>query len=142
MNTRIVFLLILCCLSGCNSDSTVSGSVTLDGVPLDKGTIQFAPDSGNAEFTPVGTTIQNGKYRVSGPPSIPTGTYTVRISSLSDKTVTGEPILPPGPGAPIKPVVAANRIPPEWNKESQHKIEVKKGTNTFDFKITAANPEP
>jgi hypothetical protein len=49
--------------SGCGpATATVSGEVTVDGKPLDRGLIVFSPADSNGE--PARARIQNGKYEV------------------------------------------------------------------------------
>ena len=133
----IVFVLLFVLGCSTSSRSSVTGTVTLDGQPLDHGTLQLIPDDGNAVKVPSGAVIQNGKYSIPSDPGIPDGTYTVRISS-PEPTVAppGFSIHNPGslPPPDVKPV---DRVPKEWNTESTHKIEVKKGRNSFVFNVTS-----
>jgi hypothetical protein len=122
--------------SGCadryGGRQAVSGTVMFQGKPLDQGSIMFLPASDGLP-TQSGTTINNGSYTIPREQGLVPGTYKVAISSPDGKT--------PDPGSDALPGPSGNfaskdRIPPEFNTESKHEVEVKKdASNTFDFKI-------
>ena len=133
----IVFVLIFVLGCGSGGRSEIKGTVTLDGTPLDKGSLQLIPDDGNTVKVPSGAVIINGKYSIPVNPGIPDGIYTVRISSPESVP------LPPGasidiprtlPQSQSEPV---DRIPKEWNTASTHAVEIKKGRNRYDFNVTS-----
>src|SRR5262245_6811494 len=84
-------LLVLGGVVGCSGGDNlnrqpVTGSVTLDGAPLEKGTIRFMPTTTEAT-TETSTTISGGTYtfpKDSGP--VP-GEYKVSISSVDDPNI-------------------------------------------------------
>jgi len=132
------FVGILCALGllpGCGGDNplgrkALSGSVTLDGAPLENGAIEFHPleESGVQS----GDIISSGKYSIPPAQGATVGKYRVVIYDTHET-----PPLPPGhmPGDDIPPVTKL-KVPPDWNTKSKHEIEVKKeGPFRFDFDI-------
>ncbi len=128
-------------LAGCGGSSDelpreeVSGEVTLDGQPLDSGSISFMPGSPEIA-TQGGSTIADGSYSIPEDLGLVPGAYTVRITSnLGDTTPaedeTGMPGMPPPP--------PKEALPPQYNIQSTLKAEVKTGgPNTFDYELTGA----
>jgi len=134
----IVFALVFVfgCGSGANR-SGLTGKVTLDGQPLDTGTLQLIPDDSITDKQPGGAVISNGKYSIPADPGIPHGIYTVRISSLEPTSPPpGFSITDPNSWQMLKQVKPTDRIPVEWNTASTQTIEIKKGRNQHDFNIT------
>lgn len=62
--------------SGCDGSNRVSGAVSYDGKPVEKGQIIFLPKDGQGPI--VGAPIFDGKYKVA---NLPPGSKTVQISS-------------------------------------------------------------
>jgi hypothetical protein len=102
----------------------VSGTVTLDGQPLERGSISFQPVG---DGTSSGATIENGTFSIPEQRGLPPGTYTVRIYSSQDGVMADEI---PGEIRPPREL-----IPSDWNTDSKHQIEVNGGDNTFTFDI-------
>jgi len=104
----------------------VSGSITLKGKPLTGGLISLQPIDGSVSS---GSMVKDGTFNIPQDKGLPPGKYRVRISApdLSKKaqsSVSGT-LLP-----------AEDLIPPEWNSESKHDIEVTEdGENNFPFVI-------
>ena len=129
-------LLIGGLLPGCGGSDgperyAVSGSVTLDGEPLDTGSILFGPegDGGNGG----GATIENGEYVIPAGSGLLAGKYRVRITSAGSGTEMQEE----APGESLD-VENTERIPAEYNVNSEQVIEVTAdGDNTFDFEINS-----
>jgi hypothetical protein len=123
-------------LAGCGGDplgrQPVSGSVNVDGAPLQKGNISFQPvDKG----LPGGGKISGGKYSIARKDGVPAGKYRVTINAPVPGTGS-EP--PPGsmPGEALPP--PQELIPPDWNTNSEQFVEVKDKTpNEFNFDIKA-----
>lgn len=133
--TLVVVSLLTIVLAGCGSDNplnrqAVSGSVTLDAAPLDRGTIEFVPQQAGGVGS--GTVIADGSYSIKADKGLPPGKYLVRLYSAEAAQPTGEP-QPPGPS---NVVPGKERIPPQYNVKSDQVVEVVAGAdNRFDFNI-------
>jgi hypothetical protein len=120
--------------SGCGPDNplgrkALSGTVTLDGSPLEKGTIEFQPLDGGVQS---GDLISAGKYFIPAHQGATPGKYRIVIIDTYDT-----PPLPPGhmPGDDLPPP-PKGKIPPLWNSKSQQTIDVtKEGPFKFDFEV-------
>lgn len=112
----------------------VSGTVKLKSEPIDDGTIEFIPLTGNQE-TKSGAQILKGAYKIPAEFGLLPGKYRVSITAGDGRTrVTANPEEPPGPtGANI---VSKDRVPKEYNLESTQEVEVTdKGPNVFNYDI-------
>jgi hypothetical protein len=130
-------------LAGCGSAGDnlprqpVSGKVTLDGKPLERGTISFQPDSGLP--TAAAVAITAGQYSMARAQGLVPGAYRVLISSTPQSPVTIDPAtgMPPPPGQPTPP--PKELLPAKYNASSTLSAEVKEGaTNRFDFALDTA----
>jgi hypothetical protein len=110
----------------------VSGVVTLDGAPLDSGSIRFT-SMGGKTLVATGAMIQDGAYHVPQEKGLLPGTYHVEINSPHrDAPTVIARATPDGPGIPVAP----DRIPAEYNSASAKTIEVaREGNHEFDFNI-------
>jgi hypothetical protein len=120
---------------GCGSDPlgrhAVSGAVTVNGAPLEKGNVGFQPIEKGT--TSGGAPIENGKYSVPRDKGLPVGKYRVSISAPTPGT-GGEAQKNAPPGEPVPP--PQELIPAEWNTSSEHTIEVTdKGPYVFNFDV-------
>jgi hypothetical protein len=81
-----VLLAIWCggCSGGNTGGAAVSGSVTLDGAPIEDGTISFQPDG---EGAPAGGKITKGQYSVKG---VSTGRNRVHVEVPGPKRTAAE----------------------------------------------------
>ncbi|WP_417848442.1 carboxypeptidase-like regulatory domain-containing protein [Thalassoglobus sp.] len=119
---------------GCGSKNplnrqSVSGTVTLNGQPVESGSIEFQPQG--AKGTMSGAVIADGKYSIATAQGLPPGNYTVRIYS-ADETAEREEV----PGESNK--LAVEKIPAKYNTESTLTKSVEAGKdNVFDFEILA-----
>lgn len=115
-------------LGGCGTPSDqpdlgyVKGKVTIDGSPLSGVIVSFIPDKGRPAN---GTTNEDGEYEV-----IYLDGY--KGAKLGPNTIG---FFVPTGGSPSHP------IPKKYQEKSEFKVEVKKGTNTFDFDLKN-EPEP
>ncbi|MBX6315425.1 MAG: carboxypeptidase regulatory-like domain-containing protein, partial [Isosphaeraceae bacterium] len=103
-------------LGGCGdtgdglSRQAISGTVTLDGQPLARGTIQFLPISPQ-QATPALVEIKDGTYTIPRDRGLVPGTYKVLISSTATEApAPGADELPGQTGPPPKDL-----IPPQYN---------------------------
>jgi hypothetical protein len=120
---------------GCGGDSlgrlAISGTVKVDGAPLEKGTISFQPTEGAR--TSSGAVIAAGNFSVPRDKGLVPGKYRVAINAAAPGT-RAAPAPDAAPGdAPPPP---KELIPPDWNESSTHTIDVKKeGPFNFPFEI-------
>jgi hypothetical protein len=137
--TCLIFAAAVCVLAGCadryDGRLAVSGNVTLEGAPLDGGTITFEPVDGQGSTS--GAAIENGEYTIDRKVGLKPGKYRVAITAGDGKTPASEDeAASPGGGTNI---VSVDRIPPEYNERSKQQVEVKAdGPNKFDFAIPKA----
>jgi len=123
-------------LCGCGESDprgrqTISGTVTLNGQPLDNGAISFEPLDANTGIG-AGANITDGSYTVPREQGLPPGEYVVRITSAD--SAQAEPVEEM-PGEAPK-TLAKERIPPDWNVQSTHKIQVTiEGDNLHSFDV-------
>jgi hypothetical protein len=112
--------LLLGLLSGCGSSGPelgiVSGTVTLDGQPLDGATVIFQPEVGKASF---GRTDELGRYELrylKDTMGAVVGPHQIEIRLAGDST-------------PVEP------LPARYNDQSELTADVVKGDNPLDFKL-------
>ncbi|MGD9633604.1 MAG: hypothetical protein AB7G28_07645 [Pirellulales bacterium] len=123
---------------GCGPSSdrlAVSGAVTLDGAPLNVGSIRFDSAAGQQKVVSSGALVRDGEYYVPQDKGLPPGKYRVQITSPDENA---PPVMMPatasGPAYPVAP----DRIPPEYNLKSNVTVEVTAdGDNQFDFAVPA-----
>ncbi|WP_435021212.1 carboxypeptidase-like regulatory domain-containing protein [Tundrisphaera sp. TA3] len=143
-------LLLGLALPGCGGDGipreSVAGTVTLDGKPLESGTIRFLPSDPAATQTTADAPISGGKYAIPASQGLAPGSYLVSISSPvpgEDPTAKKRPAAKPeesGTGAidaPVEPPMH-DQIPRKYNINSTLKADVVKGQpNAFPFELTS-----
>jgi len=115
--------LMLLSVCGCGpATGTVSGNVTIDGQPLDKGIISFAAAEGTEQ--PASADIANGHYQA----TMQVGKKFVQISAPISvgKRKADAPGVPPED-------IWQERLPPKFNSESKLEFEVKPGANAKDW---------
>jgi hypothetical protein len=109
----------------------ISGSVTLDGQPLEDGAILFETPSAGEPGRIVGTTIRRGSFTIPRDQGPNPGVYRVRIYSSS-----GMP-APPAAGQDDRtwrPMV--ERLPAIYNTDSEWRVDVSgAGSNRFRFDL-------
>jgi hypothetical protein len=127
--TLAVLVLIGC---GPRSDRlAVSGNVSLDGAPLDSGSIRFS-SVGGEKLVSSGAVIKEGAYHVPQEKGLLAGTYHVEITSPDTKA-------PPIKDTASGMLAAPERIPASYNVDSKRSIEVTSdGDNAFDFNISTS----
>lgn len=135
---RGVFVLavwVACFAVGCGKKGDervgLTGTVSLQGKPLDRGNILFIPSTPGP--TQTGAEIKDGAFSIIKEQGLVPGKYKVSISSPDGKTPDATSNQPPGPSGNF---ASKERIPPEFNTNSKEEIEVKAdGPNQFEFKI-------
>jgi hypothetical protein len=121
---------------GCGPHSdrlAVDGKVTLNGTPLDSGSIRFATE-GTGKLFATGAVIKDGEYHIPQAKGLPPGTYHVEINSPDTKA----PLVVPrvAPGEPQSPAIAPDRIPAEYNTNSKQSVELSASKdNRFEFDL-------
>jgi hypothetical protein len=110
--------------------AAVSGRVTLDGEPLQEGSITFVPADGNPGPT-AGGAIRDGKYRLDSRNGPAVGKNRVEIRSV---VRTGRRI--PDPRMPRLTIDETRSVVPKrYNAESDLVRDIASGSNTFDFEL-------
>src|SRR5262245_29982183 len=131
----VVNLVVSCgCGPSYGGRKEIKGTVKLKGEPVDDGTIDFFPMSGNEE-TKSGAQIIKGFYKIPAEIGLLPGKYRVSITAGDGRTrANASADQPPGPtGANI---VSKDRIPKEYNIESKQEVDVtEKGPNEFNYDI-------
>ncbi len=133
------FCLLQLAIVGCQKSlpSTVSGTITIDGNPLPEdanttGEVMYYPVAGGAAA--YGTISTGGQYKMQtgGTKGLQPGEYVVTVRLVE--------IPPPPPGgyqnAPPNKLIS----PPKYNDRDQTdlKVEVTEGGNTFDLELTTS----
>jgi DNA-directed RNA polymerase subunit RPC12/RpoP len=120
-------------LSGPSDRGAVEGEVLLNGTPLDKGTILFKSfDPANQVTT--SAPIIDGRYKIAASKGPAVGMNLVEIRG---ERKTGRLIANPkgDPGEMIDEVVEA--VAAHFHSPTKLQFEVKRGSNTADFTVTA-----
>ena len=137
MRANLSLLAGLAVMVGCSESgpqrAEVSGSVSIDGKPVESGSISFIPDKGN-KGPSAGGPIENGKYRIPRDKGPVVGINQVQLSATRK---TGKKIQDPTakPGVLTDELVEA--FPPEYNKSPGVHREIKSGPNVVDFDVKA-----
>jgi hypothetical protein len=125
LTTLAALLILLGGLAGCAPEPSVSGEVTLDGVPLADGSIAYIPADGQG--TSGGAKIANGKYTL----QTSAGPKTVRIHS--PKVIGKRPAYPGDPKSPMVDDLAD--LPPRYNTKTTLTYEVTAGSNVKNWEL-------
>jgi len=131
---RAASLILLFAGLGCGgSTTTVSGEVSLDGTPVENGTITFEPADQKGPV--MGGPITNGRYVVTGPP----GKKNVLVTASRP---TGKKI-PAGSPAPPGTMVDEIRVfPPPGKHHEPKEVDLKSGVNAFSVQLTSSSGGP
>lgn len=124
---------------GCDSspEREISGTVTLDGEPIESGEILFKP-TGESQGAAAGSSIENGSYYV---PAVSQGVqagnqYRVEITSEVGKgKMVFNPEAPSG-----QTELLENTVPERYNVQSELRITISPdpSENTFNFDLTTS----
>lgn len=132
------FAVVLC--SGCGGGvGVVSGKVTVNGKPLERGSITFLSEVGNKD--PFTASIQDGEYRTDLIPVGTTKIYVLPPMDLSQKVGGGDLLAPPpkaqeGGGLPPGRGYFHDRYTEAGTSGLEY--TVKKGENTHDINLDPA----
>jgi hypothetical protein len=132
-SAAIVSLLVGCSGDAAANRGALSGAVTIDGKPLEQGSILFTPTDGT-KGSSSGGEIKNGRYRISKAdgPAIGWNRVEIRATRKTGKMIQ-KPFAPAGQMVEEQ----VELIPPQFNSQSELKVEVKPGDNTADFQVTS-----
>lgn len=144
----------LALIQGCGSGEdvgTVSGTVTLDGVPQPSLIVTFVPQAGGQ--TAIGRTDENGKYELyrRGEKGAVVGIYTVNITSVKEATAAptqNDSEMRSDSDAYLQQAMGSNasdysqaktkeKIPSKYNTGSTLSRTVDSGSNTIDLELTS-----
>jgi len=108
----------------------ISGTVSFNGAPIERGNIGFQPVEKST--TSGGASIEAGKYSIPRQKGLPAGKYRVTVNAPKGGGAQASKDAPPGD--PLPP--PQEMIPPEWNEKSDQFIEVtEKGPYVFNFDV-------
>ena len=132
----VLLLAALATCTGCGeadaNRNAVSGNVTLDGNPVEQGSILFIPTDGT-EGAATGGPIENGHYRIDKAQGAATGWNRVEIRATRK---TGR-MIPKGLGATGETMEErVEAAPARYNAASTLKTEIKPDNNTAEFQLT------
>ena len=128
-----VWSAILLGLCGCGEGRLpIQGKVTLDGNPLQEGTIRYMPPQGKAGVSCTGT-ISAGSYSIPASGGLVPGTYRVEVRWARKTGKRIEAGVPTADGT-VEEVVEG--IPAKYNSNSTLQREVLQGTTNLDFSLT------
>ena len=120
-------------VTGCSradgNRAAISGRVTLDGTPIEEGSILFVPVEGAAGNV-AGGPIKDGRYKL--PPNAGAFVGRNRVEIRSPRT-TGRTIQYAPGTAPSQEVI--QMVARRFNAESTLKVEVQPGQNSADFAV-------
>jgi hypothetical protein len=131
----ILFAPLLLFAFGCGSRGAnrgaVSGAVTLDGKPVERGSILFTPIEGTRGSV-AGGEIENGRYQLSAKKGPAIGRSRVEVRAMR-KTGKMVPKAFGRPGEMVPEQVEA--IAPRYNTKTELIAEIKPGDNTADYDV-------
>lgn len=135
---------------GCDSGppvGLVTGTVTMDGEPLENAQVSFVPQGGGATAT--ATTDANGNYelyRLDGPGAV-VGTYKVVVTTVkkaqevdTDVATDSDAYASQAMGLNVSAYAQAEQsepIPARYNKNSELVQEVQDGENVVNLELTS-----
>jgi hypothetical protein len=114
-------------VSGCGkSKPMMEGLVTLDGVPIEKGTIMLIPATGKGQSA--GGGIVAGRYRIAASP-VPVKVW---INAARKDGKMPDP-LNPGSGVMVDRYV--EYVPDRYNEKTELEVTIVEGLNKHDFTL-------
>ncbi len=135
MKCFLFCVLSVCCLilAGCDSSdrSSVQGTVTLDGQPLEKGSINFMPLPGTKSPT-AGAQIVDGKFSIPAKGGTFTGKFRVEITASRP---SGKKIPSPMTGEMMD--ATEQYLPAKYNKQSELQADITDGANQLEFPLSS-----
>jgi hypothetical protein len=113
---------------GCGGEEglgKVNGVIKLDGMPLPDATVEFNPEGGKG-LTSYGRTDKNGAYFMMA-------TRTDRGAAVGNNKVSITTYDLADNGGKISSI--PERVPTKYNKATELQVDVRSGSNTFDFDL-------
>ena len=113
----------------------VSGKVTYQGHPIQRGQIRFAPTK-DSKGPISGADIIDGEYLVDAKGGVPVGTHSVRIEAYREETRVAREAPPPG--VQIESLVVNTQyLPDQFNTRTQLEVQIEGGSGRFtkDFEL-------
>ena len=132
---RLVVLVSLCFVAGCGRGYSgdrrypLSGTVRVDGQPIDAGVISFIPADNDRQRVSGGP-ITDGVYSVEEASGANAGKYRVEVRWYKK---TGRLVPDPLTGDMVGE--RKEGLPKRYHKESELAVEISPGRTTFDFDL-------
>jgi hypothetical protein len=123
---RLAVLCLAACGCSDSNETTVSGTVSVNGTPAKTGSISFIPADGQSRTS--GGPITDGKYETRAP--IGNQRVEVRVPK-----VVGQRKLYNTPDSPTQDILE-EVLPPKYNSQSELQLDVKPGDNHKDYQLT------
>jgi len=138
MKRLLIVLMILFCFAGCSNNNplgrvAIRGNVTLDGKPLEQGSIQFESMPGVQPTILTGGTIRQGAFSIPAANGLaPDQEYKVCIRSMEE-----DPTSSFAPGEAEFSTKNRDIVPPQYGRASTLTVNAtKKSPNVFNFDMT------
>lgn len=132
----VVPVLIVAGIMGCGEAPpkriAISGTVKLDGQPVERGSINFIPEAGSPNL-PAGGEIKAGEYNLTADAGPSAGKYRVEIRWSKPTGKKVEMGSPAPKGTMIDEVKEA--IPAKYNTQSTLEREIGSEESTVDFDL-------
>ncbi|MDR0705477.1 MAG: hypothetical protein LBF88_10885 [Planctomycetaceae bacterium] len=142
MRYLIFTLLLLPIVAGCSNNNpqgrvAVRGEVTLDGKPLEQGSILFSSVAGTTPMVAAGSLIKNGKFSLPAEKGlIPDQTYSVQFRSVEEIPGTRKKTTEDPTG--LMGIQTRSILPRRYGVESKETVTAtKKSPNVFQFELTS-----
>ena len=124
---------VLLLAAGCGEDSNlaeVTGSVSIDGRPVEKGSISFIPADGQGPTT--GAEIVAGKYTSQAPLGV--SKVEIRVPK-----VVGKRKLYETPDSPVQDLME-EVLPAKYNEQTELRIDAQRGRNEKNWDLQTKGP--
>lgn len=109
----------------------ITGAVTLDGKPLEDGSIAFQPR--NEDQKPAGGIIAGGQYKIPEGKGPTMGEYDVYITAMGETKEV--PVIDGGEETGEFEVVGEQLIPKKYNEETELNVNVTESVHEFNFDL-------
>lgn len=133
----LFFFLAAALIAGCGGGiqrAAVEGQVSLDGKPIQKGSIFFRP-SGETKGMTAGGEIADGRYSLPAEKGPAVGGNLVEIYT-DLRTGRKVPLVPGDPKAGMKDEVL-QAVAPRYNTQTTLHCEIAPGDNSHNFEVTS-----